>query len=78
MLLSFGLISEGLRNLGYAASRFAYFYANCGVSMYQRIGVVNNVSITIDESTITMPNVDHGVFANGIKYSWHAIGGIEA
>lgn len=77
-ILSFGVISEGIRNLGYNASNFAYFFANCGVNGYYRQSIENNKSITIDESTITVPAVSLGVFIGGIAYSWHAIGGIEA
>ena len=77
-LYNFGVISEGLRNLGYTASNFAYYYANKGVNMYCRIDVINNTSITIDESTITIPSVNNSVFVSNLQYSWHAIGGIEA
>ena len=77
-LQNFGVISEGLRNLGYTAPKFAYYYTNTGINMYYRIGVVNNKSITIDESTITIPDLNSGVFVSGVNYSWHAIGGIEA
>ena len=77
-LQTFGVISEGIRNLGYKAQNFAYFYANTGVGSYYRMTVEPNKPIAIDEATITLPVVNNSVFISGLKYCWHAIGGIEA
>ena len=77
-LYCYGVISEGLRNLGYKAPKFADFFTNRGKNMNYRISLRGNISITIDESTITIPDLSYGAFVGGLGYSWHAIGGIEA
>lgn len=74
----YGVISEGIRNLGYGATKFYQYFLNSGVNSYYRIDASPNISITIDESTITMPELSNAVYVSGIPYSWHAIGGIEA
>ena len=69
-------ISEGLRNVGYAADKFCYVYATKGFNYSPRCGISNNNSSAMDENKITFRELDYAHFDAGQVYSWIAIGGI--
>lgn len=69
-------ISEGLRNLGFAANKFCYAYANYGVNYYRRCGIIGNKNSVMDENKITFRDANYSNFDNKLAYSWIAIGGI--
>lgn len=71
------LWSEGIRQAGYTASKYAVLYANRGVSYRTRASMAFNQSITIDESNITLPDLDLSIMRSGLEHHWIAIGGIS-
>ena len=69
-------ISESLRNVGYAADKFCYAYANKGFNYTSRCGLSSNLSNTMDANKITFRDAAYSYFDNAKVYSWIAIGGI--